>query len=405
MLDIFLRPQILNRQKTRIMGFKIELVMSQSFFCIRVSAIFPFANVSEQRKCVFSYYIIIKNACLSGRFIKCGGFPHLIFVVANLCYNKNMKLKNAFDQLNISKQCRQYNLSIWQCPNFLTIIMGIVTMIAMIGTYMIASRYSNEPEMAALTVIIVTIIVFIIGYFIVNSFNYLAEANRLKSEFVGIASHQLRTPLSALKWAMNILMDDPFLDKGKQREYLEIIKTSNERMIKLVNDLLDVSRIEQGRIDLKPEKFSLAKLTQEIIDEVRPLAQKNNIFLTLEVQENIGEAWADPSRIHLVLQNLLENAIKYTESGGMVKAILKNQGSYLRAEIADSGVGIPVAEQSRVFQKFFRSDNAKKNQVEGTGLGLFIVKAIAEMSKGKVGFESKEKQGSTFWFIIPIAKS
>lgn len=315
-----------------------------------------------------------------------------------------MKLKNVFDQLNVFKQCRQYNLSAWQCPNFLTIIMGIVTMIAMIGTYMISSRYSSEPEMAALTVIVVTIIVFIIGYFIVNSFSYLAEANRLKSEFVGIASHQLRTPLAALKWAMNILMDDSSLDKGKQKEYLEIIKTSNERMIKLVNDLLDVSRIDQGRIDLKPEKFSLVELTQEIINEVRPLAQKNSILLTLETQGSLGEAWADPSRIHLILQNLLENAIKYTETGGTVKAILKNQGGYLRAEIADSGVGIPAAEQSHVFQKFFRSDNVKKNQVEGTGLGLFIVKAITEMSKGKVGFESKEKQGSTFWFEIPKVK-
>lgn len=316
-----------------------------------------------------------------------------------------MNLKNIYNQLNVFKQCRQYNLPIWQCPNFLTIVMGIVTMIAMFGTYMIANHYSDEPEMAALTVIIVTVIVFIIGYFIVNSFNYLAEASRLKSEFVSIASHQLRTPLSALKWAMNILMGDASLSEEKRREYLEIIKMSNERMIKLVNDLLDVSRIEQGRIDLKPEKFSLVNLTKEIINEVRPLAQKNNIFLNLEAMENLPDAWADSSRIHLVIQNLLENAIKYTEAGGSVRVVFKKQGDYLRVEIIDNGVGIPLDEQGRVFQKFFRSDNAKKNQVEGTGLGLFIVKAIVEMSKGKVDFESKKNEGSTFWFVIPIAKS
>lgn len=316
-----------------------------------------------------------------------------------------MGFKKICDQLNIIKQCRQYNLSIWQCPNFLTIVMGIVTMIAMFGTYMIANHYSDEPEMAALVVIAVTIVVFVIGYFIVQSFSFLAEANRLKSEFVGIASHQLRTPLSSLKWAMNILMDDASLSEEKRREYLEIIKTSNERMIKLVNDLLDVSRIEQGRIDLKPEKFSFVNLAKDIINEVRPLARKNNISLNLDAMENLPEAWVDPSRIHLAFQNLLENAIKYTGEGGTVRAVLKKQGNYLRSEIIDTGVGIPLDEQDRVFQKFFRSDNVKKNQVEGTGLGLFIVKAIVEMSKGKVGFESKENEGSAFWFTIPIAKS
>ena len=316
-----------------------------------------------------------------------------------------MNLKSIYDQLNVFKQCRQYNLSIWQCPNFLTIVMGIVTMASMIGTYIIANQYSDEPEMAALMVIIVTIIVFIIGYFIVNSFNYLAEANRLKSEFVGIASHQLRTPLSALKWAMNILMDDLSLDESKKHEYMEIIKMSNERMIKLVNDLLDVSRIEQGRIDLKPEKFSLINLAKEIVNEVEPLAQKNNISLNLEAAENLPDIWADPSRIHLIVQNLLENAIKYTGKGGAVRAIFKKQGNYLRGEIIDNGVGISSDEQARVFQKFFRSDNARRNQVEGTGLGLFLVKAIAEMSKGKVGFTSQENKGSAFWFMLPIVKN
>lgn len=315
-----------------------------------------------------------------------------------------MSFKDIFKQLNVVKQCRQYNLSIWQCPSFLTILMGIVTMIAMIGTYVIANRYSDEPEMAALMVIIVTIIVFIISYFIINSFNYLAEANRLKSEFVGIASHQLRTPLSALKWAMNILMDDKSLDDAKKREYLDIVKTSNERMIKLVNDLLDVSRIDQGRMDLKPEKFSLQNLAKEIIEELKLTAQKNNISLNIELEGDLPDVWADVSRVHLVFQNLMENAIKYSISGGMVRAVFKKQGGFARCEIIDNGVGIPVNQQERVWQKFFRSDNAKKNQVEGTGLGLFIVKAIVEMSRGKVGFQSQEDKGSVFWFTIPISR-
>jgi signal transduction histidine kinase len=315
-----------------------------------------------------------------------------------------MSLRNILNQFNIAKQCRQYNLSLWQCPGFLTIVMGVTTLIVMSGTYLIANHYAEEPEVAALIVIIVTAIIFVIGYLIVNSFNYLAEANRMKSEFVGIVSHQLRTPLSALKWALGLLIKEEALSEEQRKEYLEIVKSSNNRMIKLVNDLLDISRIERGKIDIKPQKFSLAKLAQESVSDLELAARKNNVKIELKNDENLPDVWADPSRIRLVLQNLLDNAVKYSNDNGRVEVKIGREGDNLRCEIIDNGVGISVSQQSQVFQKFFRSDNIKKNQVEGTGLGLFIVKAIIEMSKGKVDFESKEGKGSNFWFTIPIIK-
>jgi signal transduction histidine kinase len=228
----------------------------------------------------------------------------------------------------------------------------------------------------------------------------------MKSEFVSITSHQLRTPLSALKWSLNLLMDERWqrLDE-KQKEYFEIMKTSNDRMIRLVNDLLDVSRIEQGRLDLKPAKFSLSGLARDFEAEIMPIAAGRKISLSLEAEKDLPDGWADAERIRLVLQNLVDNAIKYSNDGGTVKIKIERFGDFLRCEVQDKGVGIPEHQKAEVFGKFFRSDNVRKYQTDGTGLGLFIARGIIDASGGSIGFDSEENKGSAFWFTIPIAKS
>ncbi|PIZ72228.1 MAG: hypothetical protein COY11_00400 [Candidatus Portnoybacteria bacterium CG_4_10_14_0_2_um_filter_44_20] len=283
--------------------------------------------------------------------------------------------------------------------------MGVVTIGTMLGTYLIAYFFVDQPEIVALIVIIATGIIFIVGHFIISGFVYLAEANRMKSEFVSITSHQLRTPLSAVKWSLNLLMDERWqkLDQ-KQKEYFEIMKTSNNRMIRLVNDLLDVSRIEQGRLDMRPGKFSLDDMIRDLIAEITPIARDGGVSLGFEVEGGVPEGWADAERVRLALQNLVDNAVKYSNDGGAVKIKLGRFGNFLKCEVHDNGVGIPEHQKADVFQKFFRSDNVRKYQTEGTGLGLFIAKGIVDALGGKIGFSSKENQGSDFWFTIPIAK-
>jgi len=312
-----------------------------------------------------------------------------------------MSFKKILQQLNFIKQCRKYHLSLWQCPSFLIILIGLITISAMLGTYLVATKYTNQPEIVALIVIGVTTILTIISYFVIQGFEKLAEANQLKSEFVNIVSHQLRTPLTSIKWTISLMMKIGGLTE-RQLEKLKTIKESNQRMTDLVNDLLNVSRIEQGKLGLRPEKIALKEVIQNLIKDYLPLAKAGNISLSLEIAQNIPLISIDPQGIKVVIQNLIDNAIRYIKNQGRVKISLKRKKNMIRCQVQDNGVGIPLEDQGKIFQKFFRSRNIMKYQTEGTGLGLFISKSTIEASGGKIGFKSQEDKGSIFWFEIPI---
>ena len=305
------------------------------------------------------------------------------------------------ERLNFIKECRKYGLSIWQCPNFLIIIIGLITILAMLSTYAVAIEYT-QPEIVALIVICVTAILLVIGYLVLQSFEKLAQANQMKSEFVSIVSHQLRTPLTSIKWTLSLMMlekDNALTEE--QLEKLGIIKEGNQRMINLVNDLLNISRIEHGKLNLKPEKLSLGKIVQDLIKEYSALAKASNIEFSLKL-ERLPLVLIDREGIELILRNLIDNAIRYSKSGGLIKIQLAKKNNSVRCEIQDSGVGIPDKDQGKIFQKFFRSQNIMKYQTEGTGLGLFIAKSVIKASNGEIGFQSQENKGSTFWFELPI---
>ncbi len=316
-----------------------------------------------------------------------------------------MKKSQLFEKLHLFRDCREYNLGLWECPGFIFLIMGLVNIAAMISTYFIANRYTEEPEIVAIIVIIVTAVIFVIAHTITQGFDKLAQANKMKTEFVSIASHQLRTPLSAMRWTLNLLNDSkPPNPVEQQASYLALIKESNDRMIRLVNDLLDVSRIEMGKIILNPRQVNLYILIQKIIASFSPLATASNIEISLEADETLPNAFVDPEKISLVIQNLIDNALKYTKGKGSIKISALADGRYVKVAVKDTGVGIPESQQKHIFQKFFRSDNIMKHQTVGTGLGLFIAKAIVEESNGKIWFDSKEGQGTTFFFTLPIYK-
>jgi two-component system sensor histidine kinase VicK len=228
---------------------------------------------------------------------------------------------------------------------------------------------------------------------------------KMKTEFVSITAHQLRTPLSAIKWILKMLLDGDLGSLTKsQKEFLEKTYNSNERMIRLINDLLNVTRIEEGRFLQKKEKQDIIKVVGKRIEAFAEVAAYRGLKFTFhKPTAKLPLISIDAEKIALSLQNLLDNAVHYTKEGGIEVSIelLKKEKKILFT-VSDTGIGVPKSQIKRVFGKFFRGSNAIKAETEGTGLGLFIAKNIIEAHGGEIWFESKEGQGSKFYFTLPI---
>jgi PAS domain S-box-containing protein len=232
------------------------------------------------------------------------------------------------------------------------------------------------------------------------------EVDRMKSEFISLASHQLRTPLSAIKTYSHMLSDG-FMGKlnPPQRKALNTIIGASNRMNELISTLLNITRIESGTIAVTPKLQSMAKTIDELMPELSLMANSKSVNLSFETR---GKASAtiktDPLIVKEIVTNLASNAIKYTPEGGDVKIILKPRRTNILIQVSDSGWGIPKEFQDQVFSKFFRAQNIVKRETTGTGLGLYLVKGLVDALGGDIWFESNEDEGTTFFFTLPRAK-
>jgi PAS domain S-box-containing protein len=231
------------------------------------------------------------------------------------------------------------------------------------------------------------------------------EIDRQKSEFVSVASHQLRTPLTSIKWFLEMLLDG---DAGKlnneQREMVQQVFDSGERMIDLVNKLLNISRIESGRVSVNPAPTDLNKLASGVVTELKVIAKQKEVKFKADLPK-LPVVSTDQKMIREVMMNLLSNAIKYTPAKGRVALAAEVKRGDVIFSIADSGIGIPKAQQTKIFRKFFRAENAVVLETEGTGMGLYVAKKVVELLGGRIWFKSEENKGSTFFFTLPVAGS
>ena len=314
-----------------------------------------------------------------------------------------MWLKDIIDDFNILKRCREYSLPLWQCPKFLFLTMGVVIIVGLsIVNLALVNNYIESPEVVALTALILTAISLVIAFVTTQVLENLASVSRMKSEFISIVSHQLRSPLSNLKWAIELLMSGRLGKvEEKQTEYFHILKENSARMHELISDLLVISRMETAGFFSKKTPFSLTELTKEIIERFSVFAKSSNISIVLDSRERTSDVIANSNHIQLVVENFLDNAIRYVKQSGDIKIKIEDRNGKIYFEIKDNGVGIPNDDQKYIFQKFFRAKNVMKYQTQGSGLGLYIAKNIIEKSNGKIGFKSKENEGSTFWFTLP----
>lgn len=231
----------------------------------------------------------------------------------------------------------------------------------------------------------------------------LKQLDKAKSEFIGIASHQLRTPLTGIRWFNELLLKNREKNlNAKQIDFLNQINASNQRMIKLVNDLLDVSHIETGRkFEIVLGEFKIAEVIEDVIQENAFLINNKKLKINNQISNDLV-LFADRDKIRQVLLNLLSNATKYSAEGRIITFSSSRQKDRIIISVEDQGVGIPELQQKNIFSKFFRASNASSQNSNGTGLGLYIAREVIRAHDGELWFKSKEGLGSTFYFYLPL---
>lgn len=239
--------------------------------------------------------------------------------------------------------------------------------------------------------------------------------DKAKTEFVSLASHQLRTPLSAINWYTEMLLaGDAGQVNTEQLRYLQEVANANTRMIQLVNDLLNVSRIELGTFQAHPQPVDLLKTLRSVMDELKPSIDEKHLVLEERHDPDL-QTQADPTLLRAIIQNILSNAVKYTPPAGHITTSITRPaadttiaGTLVPAHsflltVADTGYGIPTHQANKIFTKLFRADNVQEKDTEGTGLGLYIAKSICQAAGGNIWFTSREQVGTTFYYYLPAA--
>ena len=245
---------------------------------------------------------------------------------------------------------------------------------------------------------------------IFRDISHEVQVDRLKSEFIANVSHELRTPMTSIKgYAQVLLMGAAGELSDQQKHFVEIISNNTTRLSVLVNDLLDVSRIEASKLTLMLQPLDLQKISEDIVADMLRLSEEENKSMTMEVhsQDNLPLVSGDPARVRQIFSSLLSNAYNYTPDGGRIVVNLHRQDQEVQVDIQDNGLGIPFEEQDRIFERFYRGESSLEAGIAGTGLGLSIAKTLVEMHLGRIWFRSSgiSGEGSVFSFTLPVVEN
>ncbi|MGD9015666.1 MAG: ATP-binding protein, partial [Candidatus Omnitrophota bacterium] len=241
------------------------------------------------------------------------------------------------------------------------------------------------------------------GVLVFHDITELRRLEKIRQDFVANVSHELRTPVSSVKGYAETLLEGALKDKKNARDFLRIIHSDADRLAKLIDDLLDLSKIESGKLKMDLKSYSIKPIVKRVISGLDKQSKEKSIRIKEDIPRDIPNILADESRIAQVLLNLMDNAIKYNNEGGSITILAKEKDNFIRIEISDTGVGIPEKDLPRLFERFYRIDKARSRELGGTGLGLSIVKHIIQAHNGEVFVQSIFGKGSTFSFTIPKA--
>ena len=226
--------------------------------------------------------------------------------------------------------------------------------------------------------------------------------DRAKTEFVSLASHQLRTPLSTINWYTEMLLSgDAGPVSDKQKSYLTEVYGGSKRMVDLVNSLLNVSRIEMGSFGVEPQEVQVKEVMNSVLQDLAADLQTKKLHVET-AYDDVESVTADPKLLRLIFQNLMTNAQRYSRPEGTIRFSAARRENDILFTVRDTGIGIPTASQEKIFTKLYRADNAQTAQPDGDGLGLYMVKSILDNTGGRIWFESEERKGSAFYVTIPL---
>jgi signal transduction histidine kinase len=264
--------------------------------------------------------------------------------------------------------------------------------------------YSHETEAVLHIFFLFSTFIYLmfIGFGSLDKIQAVEEVNRAKSEFVSFVSHQLKNPLTAIRWSASALLDSPQPPNQVQTENIINIKKSADQMINLVSSFLDVSKIEQGTFAEEIQNINLLETADNVIKELEPQIKEKELNIIKEYDKDMPMLKVDSKLAKIILQNLISNAVQYTPQKGQINISIKTDGKNLNIIVADTGLGIPQTQQPNVFKKLFRAENVKK-ETKGSGLGLYMAKTLLERINGRIWFESKEGKGTTFFVSLPLS--
>lgn len=239
---------------------------------------------------------------------------------------------------------------------------------------------------------------------ILHDITEIMRLEKVRSDFVANVSHELRTPLTSIKGFVETLLDGAWEDPESARRFLSIISAETNRMVALVNDLLKLSRLEAGDADWHPQPVNLAEVLRDASEPYQLKAKEQNIRFEIDIAPDPPPVLGDATLLRQVAANLLDNAFKYTESGGTVRLSLEHTDEHVKLTVADTGIGIPAKHLHRIFERFYRVDRGRSRKMGGTGLGLAIVKHIVEKHQGEIEVESEYGEGTRMTVILPISR-
>lgn len=290
----------------------------------------------------------------------------------------------------------------WKSPDFLFVMIGLINIVMMLVTYWWASSWVYDPREAVIFVAIEAVLILAIGNVFVESSKEAISANALKSQFIDIVAHQIRTPLSAIKWSLELIKQENkenFSDK--QRKYFDQIGKANEEIIDLANNFIGLVDLESN-VEFKKDKINLTDLIEQRINNILFLAEIDGTKIEFKNESGLNYIKGDETKIAVIVDNLLDNAIKYGQAGRAIEVNLSKKNDCLIIRVTNFGMGIAQDEKKSIFEKFYRSRMARKKSVQGNGLGLYISKVLAQKMGGDLFFESIPEVKTSFFLKLPI---